>query len=222
MISLHSIPPVTKNLLILNIVVFVIQQAVPGFNDEFVLYHYSAPQFEPYQILSHMFMHASIGHLFSNMFALYMFGSSVEQRLGDKKYLIFYLLTGFGAVILHAISIQIQFSDYFEAADSYFANNQISFRKYQEFYQNINSRGASGAVFGLLAAFALLFPNQRIMLLIPPIPLKAKYFVLIYAGIELVTGLQNNPNDNVAHFAHLGGALFGFIIIREWRRKRLI
>jgi len=157
--------------------------------------------FRPFQIVSHMFMHADIGHLFFNMFAVFMFGPPLEATWGPKRFFFFYLLTGFGSVLLHTLVRGIEIYWFGESM----------------FAANVPSLGASGAVFGLLVGYGMLFPDNRIMLLFPPIPLKAKYFVLIYAGVELFMGL-GNLNTGVAHYAHLGGALFGFLLILYWRK----
>jgi membrane associated rhomboid family serine protease len=157
--------------------------------------------FRPFQIVTHMFMHADIGHLFFNMFAVFMFGPPLEATWGPKRFLFYYLLTGFGSVLLHTLV---------RGMEIYWFGESV-------FMANVPSLGASGAVFGLLVGYGMLFPDNRIMLLFPPIPLKAKYFVLIYAGVELFMGL-GNFNTGVAHYAHLGGALFGFLLILYWRK----
>lgn len=157
--------------------------------------------FRPFQVVTHMFMHADVGHLFFNMFAVFMFGPPLEATWGPKRFLFYYLLTGFGSVLLHNI---VRGMEIYWFGESVFA-------------ANVPSLGASGAVFGLLVGYGMLFPENRIMLLFPPIPLKAKYFVLIYAGVELFMGL-GNFNTGVAHYAHLGGALFGFLLIMYWRK----
>lgn len=157
--------------------------------------------FRPFQIVTHMFMHADIGHLFFNMFAVFMFGPPLEATWGAKRFLFYYLLTGFGSVLLHTL---VRGLEIYWFGESMFA-------------ANVPSLGASGAVFGLLVGYGMLFPDNRIMLLFPPIPLKAKYFVLIYAAVELFMGL-GNFNTGVAHYAHLGGALFGFLLILYWRK----
>ena len=146
-------------------------------------------------------MHADIGHLFFNMFAVFMFGPPLEDVWGPKRFLFYYLLTGFGSVLLHTLV---------RGVEIYWFGESV-------FAANVPSLGASGAVFGLLVGYGMLFPDNRIMLLFPPIPLKAKYFVLIYAGVELFMGL-GNLNTGVAHYAHLGGALFGFLLILYWRK----
>lgn len=157
--------------------------------------------FEPFQIVTHMFMHGDLMHLFFNMFALFMFGPAIETAWGPKRFLFYYFITGFGALFLHLFVKWIE----------------IEFLGGSPFLVNIPVLGASGAVFGLLAAYGMLFPNNTLMLIIPPIPMKAKYFVMIYAAIELFMGL--GPfNTGIAHFAHLGGALFGVLLILYWRR----
>ena len=149
-----------------------------------------------------MFMHGGTAHIFFNMYALYMFGTAVETVWGPKKFLFFYLFTGFGALALQLIVQAIEFN--------YFGANPAG--------ANVPMLGASGAVFGILAAYGMQFPNNVLRLLIPPISLKAKYFVLIYAAIEIGLGLSPFKTG-VAHFAHVGGALFGFLLIMFWRKR---
>jgi len=224
MIDINNIAPLTKKLIILNIIVFIIQGLFPEFDFIGALHFFKSPDFEPYQIISHMFMHGGFTHILFNMFGLFIFGSPVEYRLGAKKFLIFYLLTGFGAVFLH-IGVQL-FENYnfvqqieLEYAQGLMSEYQYRFEYIEKFNVTV---GASGAIFGLLTAFGLLFPNQPLFLIFVPIPIKAKYFVLLYAIYELYQGMQFSVGDNIAHFAHLGGALFGWIIITEWRKKHLI
>lgn len=224
MIDLNNIAPITKKLIILNIVVFVVQNIFPDFEFIGALHFFKSPDFEPYQIISHMFMHGGFTHILFNMFGLFIFGSPIENRLGGKKFLIYYLLTGFGAVFLH-MGVQL-FENYdfvqqieLAYAQGIISNDQLRYDYIREFSVTV---GASGAIFGLLAAFGLLFPNQPLYLIFIPVPIKAKFFVLLYAGYELYQGIQFAAGDNIAHFAHLGGALFGWIIITEWRKKHLI
>ena len=215
MIDINNIAPITKKLIILNLIVFGLQNFVPGFDENFVLYPHQAPQFEPYQLITHMFMHADFTHLFSNLFGIFMFGSSVEYKLGDKKFLIFYLVTGLGAAILHLLFLNWEVGELFNYWTNLVDGGVNKFA-------DVNMRGASGALFGILAAFATLFPNHKIFLLIFPVPVKAKILILIYAVFELISGLSRIPGDNVAHFAHLGGALVGWLMILEWRKRRSI
>ena len=164
------------------------------------MFYPASPFFRPYQIITHMFMHASIGHLFFNMFALYMFGSALESVWGRVKFLKFYFVTGLGALALY-LGVKYLEMNYFGEPG---------------YAENIPMLGASGAVFGLLAGFGFMFPESRIMLLIPPIPMKAKYFVIIFGGIELFLGIAN-IGTGIAHFAHVGGALFGILTLYYWK-----
>lgn len=223
MINIGQIPPITKNLLILNIIVFVIQNAIPSFNENFVLHFFKSPEFEPYQLITHMFMHGDISHLIFNMFGLFMFGKALEMRLGDKRFLTYYLLTGFGAVILHQAVNYIEFYD--QIINIEYRLHMMTASPIEEinFYRIHTgvALGASGAIFGILTGFAIFYPNQPLYLMFIPVPIKAKFFVIFYAAYELYAGLQNS-GDGIAHFAHLGGALFGWLIIKEWRKKHLI
>ena len=206
---MYRITEVVKHLLIINILMYVGTLLLGDFLGslgrlQLAMFYPASPFFEPYQIVTHMFMHGNTMHLFFNMFALFMFGPPLEASWGPKRFLFYYLFTGFGALGLYLLV------QYFEISSIMDAKTQ---------WDMINSPmlGASGAVFGLLLGYGMLFPDNVIQLLIPPIPLKAKYFVMIYAGIELFLGL-GNFNTGVAHFAHLGGALFGFLLILYWRR----
>ncbi len=223
---------VVKNLLILNGLMFVAQLTIPLVNEYLPLYTFSSPNFRPVQIITHFFMHSTSGimHILFNMYALVMFGSHLERVWGPSRFLFFYFVTAFGAAVLHGLVIELEvanlvaqlpddvYATYLEQGQSGSYPNYVHI--VQQIY-NIHSVpvvGASGAVFGLLAGFAYLFPNTELHLMFPPISLKVKWFVLIYAGIELYLGFANNPNDNVAHFAHLGGALFGFLLVHYWNK----
>jgi membrane associated rhomboid family serine protease len=201
------ITDVVKQLLIINVIMFVFTQVItPGLKDAMAMYYPASPYFKPWQIVTHMFMHANFNHLLFNMFGLYMFGTALELHLGPKKFLTYYLLCGFGALALYIGVLHFELMGF-------------SPEQYQYYLQYSRGMvGASGAIFGLLAGYGMFFPNNQIMLLFPPIPMKAKYFVLIYAGIELFFGVSN-LNPGVAHFAHLGGALFGVLIILYWRKS---
>jgi membrane associated rhomboid family serine protease len=198
----NNLTDVVKNLLILNVVIYLASRAlmplIGGTWEELALY-YASGQFHPYQIATHMFMHANLTHLFFNMFAVFMFGPVLEMTWGPKRFLIYYFFTAFGALLLHTLV------SYFVAGG--------------EWGQMPGVLGASGAVFGLLLGYGVYYPNNIIQLLIPPIPLKAKYFVMIYAALELFLGVSGS-NTGIAHFAHLGGALFGLIMIWYWRGLR--
>ena len=205
----QSIPTVTRNLLLINIVVFV-----ATFIDDtllhddymyrmFALFYPASPFFRIWQPLTHMFMHGGFWHLFFNMYTLLMFGAPVERAIGERKFLIFYFICGFGAMALHW---GVQWCQLHLAAGM--AADILS----------IPTVGASGAIYGLLIAFAMLYPDATLVLLFPPIPLKAKWWVLIFAGIEVVTGITGTM-DGIAHFAHLGGMLIGFLLMLYWRKS---
>lgn len=224
MIDFSRIPPVTKNLLIINIIFFVVQNMFPVLDQNLSLHFFKSPDFQPFQIVTHMFMHGSITHLLFNMYALFMFGQAIEMRMGDKKFLTYYILTGFGAVILHTAVQYFQMSDIVDQLELAFTTKEIDYAEYTMYFNRIFPRmvGASGALFGILMAYAFLYPNQEMYIMFIPVPVKAKYLLGAYAAYELYRGVQNAHGDNIAHFAHLGGALFGFIILREWRKKHII
>jgi len=229
-------PPVVKNLIIINALMFL---ALFGFkaafgvdlNRELGLFYFKSPYFEPYQIITHMFMHGSLGHIFFNMFALWMFGKVLETVWGGKRFFIYYMITGLGASALHMLVNHLQIASAMkEVAQAYGIDNfspetvEQLLRRNSALAQKVGiglyvpTVGASGAVFGVLLAFGMLFPNTQLMLLFPPIPIRAKYFVIGYGILELYLGLTQ-PGSNIAHFAHLGGMLFGFILIKYWNQK---
>ena len=205
----NILPPIVKNLLIINVILFLASTTLNlqgiDLNNILGLHHWKSNSFETWQIISHMFMHGNFTHLFFNMFAVWMFGTQLENLWGSKRFLKYYLLTGLGAAILHFVIFH-----FFELQNNMYRDFLI---------EKHTVIGASGCLFGLLVAFGLLFPNTKLFFLLIPFPIKAKCFVIIYGLAELYYGLQNNPNDNVAHFAHLGGMLFGWIIIQYWQSK---
>lgn len=232
-----NMPMVVKNLIIINVLFFLARYTLAtvfkfDLNGTLGLYYYNSPEFTPYQIISYMFMHGGISHIFFNMFALWMFGTQIENLWGPKRFLNYYLITGFGAAFLHYLIIHFQVS----GLEAHFTTEQISsiinsgtfdstsplFSKARALYglHHTPVVGASGAVFGLLLAYGMTFPNQIIYLNLL-FPIKAKYFVIIYGLLEFVMGVQNGPGDNVAHFAHIGGMLFGFILIKYWKKNDL-
>jgi len=225
---LRNITPVVKNLLIINVLFYVAQWTFPSIMQNLELYPLVSENFKPWQLATHFFMHStlSIGHIFVNMFALVIFGTQLERVWGPQKFLFYYIICALGASFLHLLVNYIRIQN-FEANISY---EELELFKaighesplLRQLYIMYNSPmiGASGAVFGLLAAFGYLFPNTELMLLFPPIPIKAKYFVIGYALIVLYLGFKNNPGDNVAHFAHLGGALIGIIILLYWQKSK--
>ncbi len=190
---LSGIPQVTRTLLVMNIAVFLVDMVSKGLIGRYLaMYTLHTGLFSPYQLVTHMFVHAGFAHIFMNMFGLFMFGRALEMMLGSKRFFILYFVSGLGAAILQLFIFYIQGS----------ASPMV---------------GASGAIFGILAAFAVYFPNVELMLIFFPVPIKAKYFVAIYAVLELFQGVANFQYDNVAHFAHLGGAIAGFILTRFWK-----
>jgi membrane associated rhomboid family serine protease len=226
-------PPVVKNLIIINALMLVGYYAIGAtfnvnLNRVLGLYYFESPFFKPYQIITHMFMHGGVGHLFFNMFALWMFGKVLESVWGSKRFFIYYMVTGLGAAFLHMLVMYFQLHSAvidFKAANGVdILTPQLVERMLSQGNQlgislGIPTVGASGAVFGVLLAFGMLFPNTRLILLFPPIPIKAKYFVIGYGALELYLGLTQ-PGSNIAHFAHLGGMLFGFVLIKMWEKKR--
>lgn len=214
-------PPVTKNIIIINVILYlakvVAMQRGIDLDAILGLHFFMAADFHLYQLVTYLFMHGGVGHLFFNMFALWMFGRTMEAVWGPKRFLFYFLACGIGAgLIQEAWQTVSYFSEGYHAYEFVNLGGQlISTAEYLNYWTTI---GASGACYAVLLGFGMTFPEERILLLIPPIPIKAKYFVIGYAVIELLSGL-NYSNDKVAHFAHLGGMLFGFIIIRWWHRK---
>lgn len=205
---ISQIPTVTKNLVAINILMFIATLINENFMvANFAMFYPASPFFKPWQILTHMFMHGGFWHIFFNMYSLLMFGSILERSLGPKKFLIFYFVTGLGAVALHTGVEWMQ-------ARVFIANGAAGA------YQGLlvtPTLGASGAIYGILIGFAMLYPQARLTLIFPPIPMTAKWLVIIFAAIELFSGI-NGIQDGVAHFAHLGGMLFGWLLIRWWRK----
>ena len=201
----NRIPPVVKNLLIINTLMLLAMSINEEFMlEKFALFYPASPFFKPYQYITYMFMHGGFAHLFFNMYALFLFGSVLEQVWGSKKFFIYYMITGLGA-----------------AAFFTFTNWLVSTGYSPEQYIDLlrtPTVGASGAVFGILLGYGMLFPNNVLQLLIPPVALKAKWLVIIYGALELVLGITA-PGSNIAHFAHIGGMLFGFILIKYWNKK---
>jgi len=273
-----QIPPVVKNLLIINGLFFLATWVVQSQFDENLtnwlgLFHWSSDFFKPYQWVTHFFMHGSFTHILFNMFALWMFGKILEQVWGPKRFLIYYLVTALGAAIIYTgystyslnklenevnqiemnptpssfnrfIQDNVPVQKWLHSENEELVNlakqyiltaeklsnnpedpqqqrNAMDLAKLKHaISRNTPVIGASGAVFGILLAFGLLFPNTQLMLLFPPIPIKAKYFVMGYGALELYFGFQNNLGDSVAHFAHLGGMLFGYVLIKIWQKGR--
>ena len=233
----RNISPVVKNLLLINILFYVAQWTFPEFMSNLELFPVVSEDFRPWQLATHFFMHSkfSIGHIFFNMFALVIFGAQLERVWGPQRFLSYYIICALGASCLHLLVNYLRINN-IEASLTYEEIELFNSTAYDAWQKGMNFKdaklaqlsvmyhspmiGASGAVFGLLAAFGYLFPNTELMLLFPPIPIKAKYFVIGYAVIELYLGISNNPGDNVAHFAHLGGALIGVLILFYWQKSK--
>lgn len=209
-----STPPVVKNIIIANCVALLATTLLP-FGDEllarFALFNIESPFFHSYQIFTYMFLHGSISHLFFNMFALWMFGRQLEYELGSQRFFTYYMVCGVGAALLQ---LGVGYAEYQHAV----AAGGMQSAMHLLYVPTV---GASGAVFGLLLAFGVLHPNNVIMLIFPPIALKAKWFVLIYGLLELFFGLSGYQSG-VAHFAHLGGMLWGLGLLYWWRKQRKI
>ena len=209
---LAGMPPATKHIIIINLLLFVATLINEDYRvRNFAMFFPTSPLFKPWQILTHMFMHGGFWHIFFNMYTLFIFGTVLERSLGSRKFLIFYFVTGLGAVALHTGVEWLQAVSYLSAG------TPAAAAAYQRLLYT-PTLGASGAIYGVLIGYAMLYPDSILTLIFPPISLKAKWFVLIFAAIELLTGVTGT-NDGVAHFAHLGGMLFGWLLIRWWRKR---
>jgi len=200
---MRNIPPVTKNIILVNVILFVATYMSESlfksdvFIRYFALFHPKSALFCIWQPITYMFMHGGFFHIFFNMYTLMMFGCVVEQIIGSKKFGLFYFVSGLGAAGLHLLITSL--------------TGGI----------NIPMVGASGAIYGVLIAYAMLFPDSRMTLLFPPVTLSAKWMVVIFAGIELLTGVTGTV-EGVAHFAHLGGMIVGFLLILYWRKRGVL
>lgn len=232
-----GMPPVVKNLIIINVAMLLmmyIGKALWGIDLNSILgiYFPKSEHFRSWQVVTHMFMHGGFIHLFFNMFALWMFGRVLEQVWGPKRFLLYYLVTGLGAAFTHEVVQWMQYRhimatltpeqlQYIYDSGSELLNQGKNFANNSmgqlNMILNIPTVGASGAVYGVLLAFGVLFPNTQLMFIFPPIPVKAKYVVIGYGVLELYLAITS-PGSNIAHAAHLGGMLFGYILIRYWRK----
>lgn len=239
-----SIPVVTKNILIINVIVWLFQfVALAKFNfdlsDYLGLHYFRSEKFEFFQIFTYMFLHAPNDptHVFFNMFAVFMFGRTLETVWGGKRFFFYYMVTGIGAglvqLLVMFLRVQYLVADipvdlvnqlYAQGSNMNISPSNPYYDSIINLYQLINTQtiGASGAVFGILLAFGMLFPNVELIMIPIPIPIKAKYFVIGYGVLELFAGVANRSGDNVAHFAHLGGMLLGIILILYWKKKNKI
>lgn len=206
---MNSTPPAVKNLLIINVLVFLAAEFMPHSFREWMfqylaVYPVQSRLFMPHQLVTYMFMHAGFSHLFFNMFALWMFGRQMEYDLGSRRFLVYYMVCGVGAALIQMGVNWLEMSGMSGAGAA--------------MYAAVPTVGASGAIFGILLGFGMMHPNARIMLLIPPIPMKAKWFVIGYGVIELLVGISGRM-DGVAHFAHVGGMLWGFALLYYWKKR---
>lgn len=192
---MNNIPKAVKHIIIINLLMLVLTYLNNPLMSKWFALNPISFLWKPWQLVTYMFMHGGFGHLFFNMYTLFIFGSVLENVWGTKKFLTFYFVTGIGAAL---VNIGVQYLT-------------------GSFALTV---GASGAIYGILMGYAMLYPDSTLTLLFPPVSMKAKWFVLIFAGIELLLGISNNPADNVAHFAHLGGLVFAFLLLMFWKKRR--
>ncbi len=252
---LNSIPPVVKNLIAINIILWLATLVAPGIfrrwgldvdlTDILGMHYWASSKFNPAQFLTYIFMHGSLNHIFFNMFALYMFGGVLEQMWGTKRFLLYYLVTGVGAGIVQQLFWTFEYQSLINAMNDAISANSgevlLPFQDVLSRYFRMSDLsafdapaiigmkkmfvdlpvtiGASGSVFGLLLAFGWLFPEAKLMMLFFPVPIKARIFVLLYGVAELFLGVAQFSGDSVAHFAHLGGMLFGVMLILYWKKN---
>jgi membrane associated rhomboid family serine protease len=225
-----NLPLVTKNILIINVIMFVATMALSGkginLTKYFGLHYYLASDFKPHQFVTYIFMHGSIQHIFFNMIGVYIFGQVLEQVWGPKRYLIFYIVTGLGAALAHYVILHYEISGLLSVVNAEIESPLTDAATKADLidskFSYLNRQvivGASGSLFGLLGAFGMLFPNTELMLYFL-FPIKAKWLVTLYGAFELYSGLKNNPGDNIAHFAHIGGLIVGIILVLIWRKDR--
>lgn len=258
---MQRLTPIVRQLLLINIGLFVVQNVLHiDLINVLGLRYIFSDSFKPYQLFTHLFVHASFTHLFTNMFALFTFGSILEHTLTSRRFINFYLLTGIGAAVLYTGIQYIEVSrlehlyhtylaqpdpegllaylkhfpqktyntfypfirSFFEHPDdaNYITQSKVIARQLYMLKANMPTVGASGSVFGIFMAFAMLYPNVELFIYFIPIPIKAKYVIALYGAYELYAGLRVNPADNVAHFAHLGGILFAYVFIQWWKRQQ--
>ncbi len=230
---LNSIPPVVKNIIAINVILWLATLVLPGFlnrlginidlTDILGMHYWASTKFNPAQLITYMFMHGGFTHILFNMFALYMFGGVLENLWGPKRFLFYYLVTGVGAGLVQQVFWTIEYHSALTAISNAIASNAINapelILQKQAFQNMLITIGASGSVFGLLLAFGWLFPEAKLMIFPLPIPIKARIFVALYGVVELFMGVAQFSGDSIAHFAHLGGMLFGAILILWWKKK---
>ena len=192
---MSNVPKAVKHIILINVLMLVLTYLNNPLMSKWFALNPISFIWKPWQLVTYMFMHGGLGHLFFNMYTLFIFGSVLENVWGTKKFLTFYFVTGIGAAL---VNIGVQYLT-------------------GSFALTV---GASGAIYGILMGYAMLYPDSMLTLVLPPVSMKAKWFVLIFAGIELLLGISNNPADNVAHFAHLGGLIFAFLLLMFWKKRR--
>jgi membrane associated rhomboid family serine protease len=212
---MRNIPTAVKNIIIINVLVMIMMALNETFMlEKFALFYPTSPFFHLWQPVTHMFLHGGFGHLFFNMYSLFIFGSVLERVWGVKKFLLFYFVTGIGAAAVHSGVQWIQMQTYINAA----AEGSTVAMQAMHMLKMTPTVGASGAIYGVLMGYAMLYPESVLTLIFPPVSLKAKWFVLIFAAIELALGVFGT-RAGIAHFAHLGGLIFGFILILYWKKR---
>lgn len=225
-----NLPPVLKNLLIINILCFIPSlyyshgfSVIDPVGTHFGAYYFNSPEFRPWQIITYMFLHGGWEHILFNMFALYSFGAILEYTMTSQKFLAFYFICGIGAVVFQMIVQALEVHAITGGINLAFPELDSSYLQYgadaQKLYDIFHTPmvGASGAIFGVLIAFGMIYPNAELMILFIPVPVKAKYIIPVYIVLEIFLGVGQFGGDNVAHFAHIGGAIIGFILVKMWR-----
>lgn len=215
---LSSMPTAIRHIIVINVLVMIMTYLNENFMYEhFALFYPTSQFFHWWQPVTHMFMHGGFWHLFFNMYTLYIFGSILERVWGTKKFLIFYFVTGLGAALIHTGVEWLQVQHWMGQA----AEGNMAATTAIHSLKMTPTVGASGAIYGVLMGYAMLYPDSIMTLIFPPISLKAKWFVLIFAAIELLTGVTGT-GGGIAHFAHLGGLIFGFLLIMYWKKRRTL
>lgn len=234
-------PPVTKNLLIINVIVWAAANLMPpsaasNLIDMCALHYFTSEKFGFWQLFTYMFVQTGFTHLFFNMFALFIFGTVIERTFGSKRFMFYYFSCGVGAAIIQLGVFALAISHFaaelpdamsianisqLQVGDPVNVETMSQYKAVMDIYNLVNTPiiGASGAVYGILLAFGMLYPKAPLYLFFIPVPIQARWVVMGYAAIELLQGISNNAGDNVAHFAHLGGMLFGLVIILVWRKQ---
>ncbi len=213
-----NVPTAIKNIIIINVLVMIMTMLNEDFMYKtFSLFYPTSPFFHWWQPVTHMFMHGGFWHLFFNMYTLYIFGSVLERVWGTRKFLVFYFVTGLGAALIHTGVEWIQMQSWLGQA----AEGSAAALSSIHALKMTPTVGASGAIYGVLMGYAMLYPDSVLTLIFPPVSMKAKWFVLIFAAIELLTGVTGT-GGGIAHFAHLGGLIFGYLLILYWKRNHTL